>query len=61
MTTKETRKFAELIDRLEHDKKSANLRMECFKAGTEEHAYNKARSIQASTTLYDLGELFKGT
>ena len=46
-----------LIERLEQDSKSAKLRMECFKEGTSEYAFNKATMLQVSTTLFDIREL----
>jgi len=43
-----------LIEILEQDYKSAKIRMEGFKKGTEEYAFNKAVMMQSSQTLFDI-------
>lgn len=48
-----------LIERLEQDRDSAKLRMQCFKAGSREHAFNQATMLQASCTLFDVRDIPK--
>ncbi len=48
-----------LIERLEQDRDSAKLRMQCFEAGSREYAFNQATMLQASCTLFDVRDIPK--
>lgn len=47
----------ELIERINHDIKQAEIRRDAFEKDTKEYAFNKAIVLALKTVLFDIHEL----
>jgi hypothetical protein len=47
----------ELINRIKHDIKQAEIRRDAFEIGTKEYSFNQATIIALKTVLFDIKEL----